>query len=296
MRRACVSLTLSLLLAADAFGQGTIQRARDAITPPAAWPPPAPSAPAPPKPSSNYFSDGLSSGSGEAVGGLILLTAAAATAPIWLPNLCFDEGAPGIFTSYPYAKQEARYALVGRTYDERRREQQAPYGSPDYLKTWSLRVAVEDGNDFAGLNRLGGHLFLDGPERFGFLSNINYFWEGLAGGRHDSTVLADYNLTFRFVQSGWLLMHAGVGVRHQIDRFDDQAGFNFVYRADVFPCRPLHVETTFAVGNLNHALVLEGRVGVGANWRQFQGFAGYNVLSIGGVTLQGPYLGLRVWF
>jgi hypothetical protein len=174
-------------------------------------------------------------------------------------------------------------------------EEQA-FNTPEFLKTWSLRFDVEGGNDFDGLSRLAGRVFLDGPRRFGFLANFDYFRESLPFGERDETVFSDYNFTYRFVQSGWILMHAGLGMRHQIDHGDDQFGFNFLYRGDLFPLRPFHIASELSVGNLNEALVLNGRLSVGANWRNLEVFAGYDFLRVGDANLQGPFLGLRCWF
>ena len=133
----------------------------------------------------------------------------AVTAPFVAPlRLLFDTGfdmPAAIFPCYPYARSEAGFMLIGRRYGDSV-EQDAPYGTAECLKPWSLRISVENGSSFAGLNRLTGTVFLDTCSRFGFLANFSYFQENLAGGRVDDTLFNDYNFTYRIAQNDYLQM------------------------------------------------------------------------------------------
>jgi hypothetical protein len=228
--------------------------------------------------------------------GLGVLACLTATSPIWLPYLLFDDDfdRPGRFPPCPYARPEAGAIAVGPQYD--RRSDEEPYDSPNNLKPWSLRISSDEGNSFAGLNRLSGEAFLDTENRLGVLLRGNWFVENLGGGRTDSTMLNDFNVTYRAAQNNWLQIYSGIGLREQLDRYDDLFGFNFICRADIYPLRPLHIEATMAIGSLDRAFLIEGHVSIGAVYRHFECFAGYDFLQIGSATLQGPFLGLRLWF
>jgi hypothetical protein len=47
---------------------------------------------------------------------------------------------------------------------------------------------------------------------------------------------------------------------------------------------------------LSAATVWRVRGGIGANWKYAELFAGYDCVNIGGVALQGPFVGLRLWY
>jgi hypothetical protein len=109
-------------------------------------------------------------------------------------------------------------------------------------------------------------------------------------------LLGDTNLTFRFAQTERMQMYAGLGFRMQTDRYDTRFGFNFLYGGDVFLSDPLVLSASLDVGNLSSDLVVHGRATVGLNYKRWEVFGGYDFLRIGSVNLQGPMLGLRLWF
>lgn len=163
-------------------------------------------------------------------------------------------------------------------------------------KSWVLQVSLEEGNDFSGLNRLGGRILLDTSSRLGIMATWNYFRESLRCGCTDELVLSDYNATFRFAQSEWGMFRAGLGVRVLNDRGGTDLGFNFHYGGDFFPVNPLVVSGALDVGNLGAAGVIHVRATVGATHHGWEIFAGYDFLRIGTVNLQGPVIGVRCCF
>ena len=132
--------------------------------------------------------------------------------------------------------------------------------------------------------------------RFGFLANWNYFAENLPNGGTDEAIMSDYNLTYRFAQSPWMQLHVGLGARYWRAHGDTTAGINALYRADAFPFRPVHLASILEIGNLGDALVLHGRFEMGASFRHGELFLGYDFLRISRTNLQGPMVGLRLWF
>jgi hypothetical protein len=245
--------------------------------------------------SDGWFHD---SNSGEALGGLLICAAVVATSPFWVPHALLGDSLeiPSRFPGYPYALPSGGYLFVD---DDDRRPWEAQEKScldPEYLKPWAVRLALEDGNDFRGLNRVGGQLFVDTSTRLGLETDWHYFWERMGSGHSDETVLGNVNLTFRFAQRSWIEMITGMGVRLLTDRNDTRAGFNFLYGTDLFPIDPVIVSTLFEIGNLDNATVIHARATVGMIYGHWEVLGGYDFFRIGGVNLQGPVLGVRLWF
>jgi hypothetical protein len=226
-----------------------------------------------------------------------VLGGVAVSSPVWVP-LVLDAGydVAGYFPAHPYALSDSGYMFLDRGGGEPWDRQDIPWTGPQYLKPWALRLALEDGNDFRGLNRLGGRLSLDTAWRVGLQSNWNYLHEGLDRGGPDEAVLGDTELTFRLSQNGRLLIHAGAGLRTWTDARDARFGFNFSYGADYFPFKPLTFSPSFDVGNLSSDLVLHGRGTVGFIHGRWEVYGGYDFLRIGSVNIQGPVAGVRLWF
>jgi hypothetical protein len=301
MMRLIAILTLFLNpLAGELAAQGLLSRVRGY----AANVPSSPSKPKPKDPNSsinqnNNWQAGLGSGSGEAIAGLAILAGLAVSSPLWGPHEAFDSGfgKPAYFPPHPYAASKTGYAVFSDYAKPSAVETTNELGVTfPPLKEWSLRGGFDFGSDFGGLNRVGGQLFLDGPYRLGFQANFNYYRENLGQDQSDWTTLNDYMFLYRFTQSEWLLMHAGAGIRQQLDPYENQYGVNFLYRWDIFPAEPVHLESQIELGSLGDAFVWRYRGGIGLNYHHFEVFAGYDFLRIHTVNLQGPFLSLRAWF
>jgi hypothetical protein len=171
-----------------------------------------------------------------------------------------------------------------------------PKEQADTLKSWMVRLTLDDSDDFDGLNRIHGQLLIDTASRFGLQTDWWYLIERMPCGCVDTMMLGDVNLVFRFAECEWMQMRSGLGLRMQFDRGDSHFGFNFTYSADVFPVDPLVASFQFDAGTLGSATVLHGRATVGATWHGWEVFGGYDWLRIGNVDLSGPMLGLRLWF
>jgi hypothetical protein len=230
---------------------------------------------------------------GTSAGGLAL--AGAWLAPFYVPACLLgdDYNCRLNFTSYPFADGFRGYQILPpeiahQFYDADVTD--APY------KSWAVRVTMEEGNDIRGLNRVGALLKFEHASRFGVTSNWNWFTERLGSGRYDQTWINDTNLTFRFAQNEVASLYTGLGFRVLTDRHTSDGGINFTYGGDWFPVRPLVVSGVFDVGTLGSAGVIHGRASVGAVWHHGELFTGYDFLRIGSVNLQGPMIGVRVWF
>jgi hypothetical protein len=282
------TLTLLLLLAvpAIALAQGKLDQVREAIDKP-----PSPGTSSGPASGTSCDDDpwaGLFAGLFEDGAGYYVLGA-----PWLLPNGAWDAGwkTDIRFTPFPYADPKTRFVVLDRT----------PEGKPTYYdlpdtQWWSVRASAEAGSNFDGLDRLGLRLFLDTDTRFGLKSDWDYFSEKQPCGCRDTLWIGDVTGTFRFVQNEGILMTTGLGARFSLDHGHDHGGFNFLYGVDLFPAKPVHVFGDLDAGTLGSAGFLRLRGGVGINWTRIEMFAGYDFMRVGGVNLQGPMAGLRLWF
>jgi hypothetical protein len=218
-------------------------------------------------------------------------------APFLVPYHLLDDNLnlDGRFPAYPYANDEPGYMLIRRPLEE---DAKKPSWELDFdrARYWSGRLAIEESNDFDAINRLSARLLLEAASRFGVQTNWSYVHENLGGGRFDETALGDLNLTFRFAQHEKAQFRAGLGVRLMSDPHGTDWGFNFTYGVDVYPIKPLVLSAILDAGTLGHAGVIRGQVSIGLLYRRWEIYTGYDYLQIGSTALQGPTLGLRLWF
>jgi hypothetical protein len=210
--------------------------------------------------------------------------------PFVIPALALgdDYQTYSLFPRYPYA-----CGLPGNLWLDRSQDGDP---RPRGARFWSVEAAAEDGYSFHGVNRVGARFALDTALRFGVASNWDFFQERRPCGCYDELTVGDVNLTYRFAQCDWMGMFVGAGGRVMPDRYDTRAGFNFTYGAEVFPCKPLVLSSSFDLGNLGSASVVRARATVGLIHRHWELFGGYDFYRIGAVDLQGPMAGLRLWF
>ncbi|MCI0685264.1 MAG: hypothetical protein L0Y71_24465 [Gemmataceae bacterium] len=161
---------------------------------------------------------------------------------------------------------------------------------------WSARLSAENGNDFDGLNRANGRLMLETACGFGLLTSWNHFYERLDGGRHDDFVIGDFNAIYSWGWGSACTLRCGVGARVLADRGAGDWGVNIHLGGDFFPVRPLILSIDSDFGTLGDAGVAHGRMTLGVIHRGWEIFGGYDALAIGGTTLHGPLIGVRLWF
>jgi hypothetical protein len=290
------TLTMCVVLAAPLVGaaQGKLDAVRDAVDKPRtsddsrsnsdsadSVPAPDPGDPEEPDPLKTEFQS-------------IFLQAAGW--PWVAPHMLLDPGLDvnARFAHYPFAAPDTGYMVLNRKHA-------AANGRPRFFERtdmnwYSVRTSAEIGSDFDGLTRVGLRLFLDTDTRFGLTTNWDYFSEKRACGCRDELWLGDVTATFRFVQTERLMMHTGAGARFLLDHGEDRGGVNFLYGFDAFPTEPVHLFGSVEAGTLGAAGVLRLRGGIGINWTHAEFFAGYDYINIGGAVLQGPFVGLRLWF
>lgn len=197
------------------------------------------------------------------------------------------------FRDYPYQTSFPGY-MMGNPFDAPElKERWCNEGMP---RGWSVRASVENGNDFDGVNRVGGTVLAETASRFGFLTQWHYFHENQGGGRRDDLTLGDINLTYLVITGQRVLFRVGLGARASFDHGRDDWGFNAHCGMDLFPRRPWVISTSLDAGTLGSAGVVHARGSVGYLWNRWEFLGGYDFLRVGDVNLQGPMLGVRVWF
>jgi len=224
-----------------------------------------------------------SSGDGDSLAGELFIYAF--LAPFALPHAILEDdfSLDTFFPRFPYDNGQPGYLT-------------AQSNGSGVRRGWAGRVSVENGNDFDGLNRTGAQFLLETTTRFGVQGRFDYFRERLDCGCTDNLSLGSTELTYRFAQHPNMQMSAGLGLNVLDDRFRTHYGFNFTYGADIFPVKPLVVSLSMDAGNVGHAGLFRARGTVGVLYRGLELFTGYDYLNIGGVDLQGPLAGLRLWF
>jgi hypothetical protein len=196
---------------------------------------------------------------GELFGGGILIVAGS---PFTVPCLALgdDYRRQLYFARFPYHATYPGYMMLNPFASPEVAEKWCQDGNP---RDWSLRLSLENGNDFSGLNRLGGQMLVESIYRFGLLTSWHYFHEHLCRGRHDEMTIGDFNLTYRFAQNEWAMFRVGLGARAGIDLGHTAWGFNFHYGADFFPARPWVFGLSMDAGTLGSAGLIHGRATAG---------------------------------
>jgi hypothetical protein len=192
------------------------------------------------------------------------------------------------FVSYPYARD-----WPGLMQPAPRAEDDPP---GDWARPFNFRASIEDGNNFDGLNRVGFNFLADSYTRFGVGGGVHFYQEKQACGCTDELAIGDVNLLFRFAQSERIQFRTGLGARFLTDRVRTDWGFNFVYGAEAYPFKPVSWSWQLETGTLGEAWVFRANTRLGYVWRYSEAYVGYDYLRIGHAELQGPMVGMRVWF
>jgi hypothetical protein len=222
--------------------------------------------------------------------GVGYLTAMTVTSPFWGPPALVGDhyNEPGYFSHFPH-EYGPGYMLIapGEAFGLEGTRQPWP---------WAARGRAEYGTDFDGLEWIGGQVLVENTRRFGFDGEFRQISEELFPAGSDGLWLGDANLVFRFAQSESIVMRTGLGANWLTDDLGSDFGFNFTYGGDWFPVRPIVVSSSFDIGTLGTAFVVQLRGSVGVTYRGWEAFGGYDFLRVGSVNLHGPMAGVRWWF
>lgn len=214
------------------------------------------------------------------------------TFPFWAPREALEKDyrLEASFPGTPYPHGHPGHLWLGRVAEVEGMHE------PEHLKWYSVRLHVENGNDFDGLNRFAGRLTVDTASRLGIHTHWDWFHEDLGSGHSDQLLFSTTNITYRFAQHEMFEFYAGLGVRTMDDGGSTAVGGNFIYGFDAFIADPLVLSASAEAGWLDQATVYRLRASLGVAWNHIEAFAGYDYLRVGDVDLHGPMLGLRLWW
>lgn len=168
--------------------------------------------------------------------------------------------------------------------------------SPGFGKGWSGRVQFELGSDFDGLDRSGAGFLLEGAGGLGIDFDWDSCTEDLPGGGHDELHIGEFDLLYRVAESDHALVRVGLGTVWLGDRYDTDFGVNFTLKADFAPADPLILSGELDLGTLGDAQHLHAAGTVGVMLNRCELYGGYDYRRIGDVEIEGPVIGLRIWF
>ena len=315
MRPALACLSALLLCAPGTAQQGRLQKARQEMNPPRAS---EPSARGSDHPGTNDNDDDEEGFFDELFGGVLtgLLQCAwwALDCDKPIAEAADDDGRFAYFNRFPYAdgrpglmgihwpSEQAARILPPEPIDDENADWRAPARRapvnvlPAHARYGSMRLLIDNSNDFDGLNRVNGRFFIETVCRLGLEAGWSYLRERLADGSYDSLHLGDVTVTICALQMESLQFHFGVGCRWLADPGDSTGGLNLLLSGDYFPVKPVVLSAVIDGGNLGAASVIHCRGTVGVVHRHGELFTGYDWLRIGSVDFQGPLVGLRFWF
>ncbi|MEZ6057665.1 MAG: hypothetical protein R3C01_13270 [Planctomycetaceae bacterium] len=207
------------------------------------------------------------------------------TSPWTLPNAVIeDDNDPPIdFAAFPYAEGHDGYLFVT-----------SPH--PDNVYGFGTRYSQEVGSNLDGLTRVGGQLLFESDTRLGLDTQWNRFTEERPGGGHDELWTGDVNAIIRFAQGEKVQFQTGLGFNYLADSIGSDFGINFTYGADFFPVHPWVISAHTDLGTLGNTSRVHLRTTVGIMMNRFELFTGYDFERFGQTNLQGPLLGLRLWW
>jgi hypothetical protein len=187
------------------------------------------------------------------------------------------------FTRYPYADGWRGYMMHESWVPARPR-------------TLTGRVSLEYGSDFDDIGRWGLKALVENYGGWGAEFDWNLYVEQLAAGGTDSLHVGDINLLYRLLEAPRMQGRLGIGGNWLSDSRETALGFNSTVKVDIYPRRPLIISGEIDYGRLGGAEMFHGNVTVGAIWDRVEFFGGYDYRKIGSVKLEGPLIGLRLWF
>lgn len=202
-----------------------------------------------------------------------------------------DNYEPANFVAYPYADGWPGLMQIGM---ERNKKDGVVPSTWEHLM--SIRASLEEGNNFDGINRLGLVFLVDTMTHLGLGGSIHWYEESVAGRQTDQLAIGDFNLYWRHFQSITTQSRFGLGARFLSDKVQTDWGFNMVYALDWFPAQPVTIGMQLEAGTLGNAWVFRATGRMGLAWKYSEIYAGYDNMHIGSQVLQGPMVGLRVWF
>ncbi len=162
----------------------------------------------------------------------------------------------------------------------------------------ALRLLADYSFDFGNIHKTSAFLLFETRWRWGFEAGYSYLRERVDGGdgKTNGMGIGDANIVFRFAQHRLIQMRTGFGGRFMTAPWSEaKGGVNFTYGLDIYPFSPVVLSSSVDFGNLRYAFVFHGRGSVGAVFRSFELYVGWDVLQVDDTVVHGPLAGIRAW-
>ena len=185
------------------------------------------------------------------------------------------------FLKYPYADQQFGIGA----------DSLPSGGNP--LKS---QLAFWYGTDFDDIDSWNTQYRLESAGFYGFEFQWSHLTEKLTGVRRDSLNLADFNVTMRWIESPEWVLRTGIGVNLLVDRFGTEADYNLTLSSDFFPVKPCIISFELDHGEIGSTHQTHLLSTIGLNYKRAEILTGYEYRKIGRTEIQGPLLGMRLWW
>lgn len=209
----------------------------------------------------------------------------AATTPFWVPLVLTGDrySETGAFVAYPYKDGAIGNMLTASPLSTE--------GVP-----WCFQAKTNYAENFSGMRRIDAGFQLEGANRLGIDSELNYWREAVTPEWTHSLWTGNANLLFRFAQCEWLQTRAGIGCNWLEDDGYNDYGFNFTYTADVFIRDPVIISGELDWGTLGDETLFHPRITLGIHCRRAELFIGCDYFDIGPTQATSMIAGARLWF
>lgn len=198
--------------------------------------------------------------------------------------------------AYPYADDQRGWFISGLD---------AP---PDPTAPASVRVRPFGGAIRGEYTDAGGDL-----QRFAGAAQVSFTYlrvetewhryiEHLPGDRTDTLTLGTVGIAAAIPLENTFTLLFGGGLSSYHDSIGTESGWYLKAGAEVFPIRPLILNAEVWGGYIREdefdteTFMGGGRATAGVIWNRIEVFGGWQAIWIESVTLDGPTVGLRVWF
>lgn len=172
-----------------------------------------------------------------------------------------------------------------------------PGGSP---RTWRLDATAEGAYAFndtartnAGLRMFSGALELSASANL-FLAPYGT-GATVFGTTVETAWLGDVGASLASPTADGVHFHYGGGVLYWNNGGQAATGGYGSYGIDFFPTSPVIISTVAKVGGLGGEWYFDLRGTAGVSLGQIEAYVGYSHLRVGGVSLGGPLMGIRMW-
>jgi hypothetical protein len=203
---------------------------------------------------------------------------------------------PPPYLRYPYQRNFAGYYMEPPSpyASEADKEEYERLGA--YRRAWSMRMEMDDMNSMSGINRMGGRMQMEHASRWGMASSVHWFNERTPAGTRDDVGWTDVTMTYALLQAPAFQFRVGAGWNMLYDSRRSDHGAHGMAELEILPQKRWILTGLAEGGTIGTANYFHGRTTAGWCWRGMEWYVGYDYWSIANTPIQGPVVGMRMWF